>query len=153
MNCLCLEFTHWFVNQAWLHVFPVRCSLVMDHNNSALSLESTFRFVFLFFMHKLWTESLWHVVYTFLPKSLFAQNTGTHSPISQCVQTHALTPTLFKCSPSRTGLASAFQLTLFLLQMTASAWEMSSSLCQHCLASSNICEVLSSSLQLRRAVS
>ncbi len=48
---------------------------------------------------------------------------------------------------------SAFQLTLFPLQMAASTWEMSSSLCQRCLASSNICEVLSSSLQLRRAVS
>lgn len=62
-------------------------------------------------------------------------------------------PQPFKWSPSQTGQAPAFQLTLFPLQMTASTWEMSGSLCQRCLASSNICEVLSSSLQLRRAVS
>lgn len=44
-------------------------------------------------------------------------------------------------------------LTLFRLQTAASTREMSASLCRRCLASSNICEVLSSSLQLRRAVS
>lgn len=77
----------------------------------------------------------------------------THTNAPQHVQMHSLTPTPFKCSPSETGQASTFQLTLFPLQMTAATWEMSGSLCQCCLASSNICEVLSSSLQLRRAVS
>lgn len=80
------------------------------------------------------------------------RHTHTLASLSVCRCAHS-PPTPFKCSPSRAGLASAFQLTLFPLQMTALTWEMSSSLCQHCLASSNICEVLSSSLQLRRAVS
>lgn len=70
-----------------------------------------------------------------------------------CVGAFAHPPTPFKCSPPEAGLASASQLTLFRLQMTASTWEMSGSLCQRYLASSNICEVLSSSPQLRRAVS
>lgn len=45
------------------------------------------------------------------------------------------------------------QLTLFPLQTPALTREMSGSPCRRFLASSNICEVLSSSLQLRRAVS
>lgn len=91
--------------------------------------------------------------YSNLKSVLHKQNRHMQSNASRCVQMHSLTPTPFKCSPSQTGLASAFQLTLFPLQMTASTWEMSGSLCQRCLASSNICEVLSSSLQLRGAVS
>lgn len=86
-------------------------------------------------------------------ESLTHKPRHTQANASQCVQRNSFTPTPFKCSPSQSGLASAFQLTFFPLQMTASTWEMSGSLCQRCLASSNICEVLSSSLQLRRAVS
>lgn len=79
---------------------------------------------------------------------------STHTNVSWCMQTHLLTLTPFKCCPSQTDLALlCFELTLFPVQMTASTWEMSGCLCQLCLASSNICEVLSSSLQLRRAVS
>ena len=77
----------------------------------------------------------------------------THKHMPLRVQMHYLAPTPFKCCPFHIGLASAFQLTLFLLQMTASTWEMSGSPSQRSLASSDICEVLSSSLQLRRAVS
>lgn len=68
--------------------------------------------------------------------------------------TYIRTHTPFRCSPSQTGLgplhcASAY----FPLQMTASMWEMSGAPRRLCLASSNICEVLSSSRRLRRAVS
>lgn len=63
---------------------------------------------------------------------------------------HAHTP--FKVH-LKLALASDFQLTLFPLQMTASTREMSGFPSQCCLASSNICQVLSSSLLLRRAVS
>lgn len=109
----------------------------MDYSNSVFWFESVFRFVL--FMYKLSTESsilvLWRVAQLFHVKCI-------HSP-----------PQPFKRSPSQTGLAFALQLTLFPPQMTALTWKMSDSLCQCCLASSNICEVLSSSLQLRRTVS
>lgn len=127
----------------------VFCGLVMDY--SVFWFESVFRFVL--FMYKLSTKSLIFFALVcciyFLTQIILAQ---THKCSSACA-VHLLTSTPFKCSPSQTGQALAFQLTLFPLQMPTATWEMSGSLRQHCLASSNICEVLSSSLQLRRAVS
>lgn len=80
--------------------------------------------------------------------------------------THANTPMLLgacRCSRSPPRHLNVVHLKLvwptlssspyFPLQMTASTREMSGSLCQRYLASSNICEVLSSSPQLSRAVS
>lgn len=72
---------------------------------------------------------------------------------SVCADEFFHLPAPFKCSPSQSGLACRSSSPYFPLQMAASTWEMSGSLCQRCLASSNICEVLSSSRQLRRAVS
>lgn len=74
-----------------------------------------------------------------------------------CVCTHTFIRTYTHTHPLKSmwswlwPLISSF--TLFPLQMTASTREMSGFLCQCCLASSNICQVLSSSLLLRRAVS
>lgn len=136
----------------------------MDYINGAFWLGSVLRFVLCMYERRTISSILVlrHVVYIFLLSNLESllhkrRRTYAHAHTHTCSTAradafaHPRTP--FKCSPSRTGLAPAFQLTLFPLQMTASTWEMSGSLCQHCLASSNICEVLSSSLQLRRAVS
>ena len=98
---------------------------------------------------------LWHVVCIVSLKSR-ATRVRMQAHTRKCFSLRAdefFHPTPLKWSPSQSGLASAFQLTLFPLQMTASTWEMSGSHCQHCVASSNICEVLSSSLQLSVAVS
>lgn len=72
---------------------------------------------------------------------------------SWCMEKNLFTPTPFQYCPSQKDRASALLLNLFRLQMTGSTREMSGYLCKRCLASSNICEVLSSSLQLRGAVS
>lgn len=77
---------------------------------------------------------LWHVVCIFSLKS-WATCVRTQAHTRKCFSLHAdefFHPTPFKWSPSQSGLASAFQLTLFPLQMTASTWEMSGSHCQHC---------------------
>lgn len=132
---------------AWLHG---------ANTNRVLWLESMLRFVLC--MYKLLTASWIFCALTcclyFLTQISNHSCTWAHTNVYWCMQMHLLTPTPFKCCPSQTDLALLwFELTLFPVQMTASTWEMSGSLCQLCLASSNICEVLSSSLQLRRAVS
>lgn len=72
----------------------------------------------------------------------------------QHIYTHPHTHTPFRRSPSQTGLGPVLcGSPYFPLQMTASMWEMSGAPRRLCLASSNICEVLSSSRRLRRAVS
>lgn len=136
----------------------------MDYSISLFWLETVFRFVL--FMYKLSTKSSIFLYVSILKSQITLAQTRAQIDTHVCTHTQTNTQMLpsvcrcihspstpFKCSPSEAGLASAFQLTLFRLQMTASTWEMSASLCQRCLASSNICEVLSSSLQLRRAVS
>lgn len=86
--------------------------------------------------------------------SHFLKTSDMHHSQSVCVDAftrrciHSSTP--LKCSPVCIGLVSLFLLTLFPLQMTALTREMSGSPWQRFLASSNICEVLSSSPQLRK---
>lgn len=112
------------------------CGPVMDYSNSVFWLESVFRFVL--FMCKPSTKSsisvLWHVVQSFRVK---------------CIRSH----------PHHLN-AVHFKLDWLLLSSSPyflSRWlprrGKCQTLCQRCLASSNICEVLSSSPQLRRTLS
>ena len=122
---------------AWSHVGFILRGSVMDYSNSVFWTQTVFRFVL--FMYMLSTKSSisahWHVVQSGRVKRI--RSLPHHLDV-----VHS--------TPDSLLLSSS---TLFPPQLTASTREMSDSLCQRCLASSNICEVLSSSLQLRRTLS
>lgn len=164
VNCVCLDcmrpscVRQWLSScSAWLYRGS---TLVMDYSNSMFWLRSVCGFVLCTYCRgyqpyhrSLCFDMLFILSYLNL-KIILAQSL-TNAP--RCVQMHPLIPhTPFKCSPFQTGLASAFP--AHLISSSDDCLDMgnvrfSLSLCRRCYASSNICEVLSSSLQLRRAVS
>lgn len=146
------------VEQPCLHVCSMFCGLVMDCG--VLCSESIFGFVL--FMYKLPSESSIYCAFDVFVlshsnfKPLVCKHRRTHTTVlsTECMRMNPFTHTHhLNVVHLKVVRHPLFQLTLFPLQTTASTLEMSGSLCRCCVASSNICEVLSSSLQLRRAVS